>query len=340
MRLLYITQKLHDQDTFIVHWIREFVRCGYEVHLIVLEWKPENVRLENFTIQSLGCKVYSLGKEEGLPKWRQVLRFYRYIFTIQCDRVFLHLNAVWGLLGAPKWMITRTPVYTWYTHYVLTPSVWLLGKYGKRFFCATPQSLPQFTGNPKKIVTGHGIDTHFWHQRENVCHNPYALLTVHRLSRSKRLELNIRALALLPEQYTLDVYGIRAQEDYAQEMKALTKKLDLQARVQFKGTIAFSELPTIYSQRKFLLNMASETIDKTMVEAMTCGCYPVTTKQNAAAIGIPFAPADTPESIAEFIAEWVDTAILDPSEMFRIVDQQHSLETLIKKLDAYIRPGN
>jgi hypothetical protein len=86
--------------------------------------------------------------------------------------------------------------------------------------------------------------------------------------------------------------------------------------------------------------MASETIDKSMLEAMTCGCYPVTTKGNAAAIGITDAPTeDLPQAIAAFIQKYAEELPLDPDQMYRIVEEGHSLVGLIRKMGEHIHGG-
>src|SRR5437762_2430610 len=131
----------------------------------------------------------------------QIMNFMKAITTLNYDRVFIHMTPVWGAFGAPVWIARGIPVYLWYTHYKMQAGLWLLGLYGKRLFCATPQSLPQYEGSPKKIVTGHGIDLSYWPKRQNVTEHPRHLLVVHRLSRSKRLELCIRALMFLPPDY-------------------------------------------------------------------------------------------------------------------------------------------
>lgn len=330
MTLLFITQKLHGQDTFTVLWVRAFMKRGYTVTVICLEADPN---------ASYDFEVHSLGKEKGTGKIAQVLEFWKLIRTLSYDRVFIHMNPVWGAVGAPYWMAKRTPVYCWYTHYKMQLGVWLLHIYGKRFFCATAQSLPMYTGSPQKVVVGHGIDLSVFPKRENRCTDPHKLLVVHRLSRSKRLELVLQAMTLLPD-YTLDIYGIEAERDYAAQMKKLATDLKLDDRVHFHGTVSMASLPDVYVQHRLILNMASETIDKTMLEAMTCGCYPVTTASNALAIGIPKAPIDdTPQAIATFVKQYGEQAPIGADEMYRIVEERHSLAKLIEKMDTYIEKG-
>ena len=163
MRLLFITQKLHQQDAFTVLWIRAFIAQGYEVEVVCLEgqkrvesgkWKVESSNVDI----SLGFPVHSLGKEHGASRLRSVLRFEKLILSLQYDRVFIHMVPVWYALGGWWWLLARKPVYLWYTHYRMQLGVRLFGLFGKRFFCATAQSLPQFSRSEKKVVVGHGID--------------------------------------------------------------------------------------------------------------------------------------------------------------------------------------
>jgi glycosyltransferase involved in cell wall biosynthesis len=331
MKLLFITQKLKQQDAFGVLWVREFIAQGYDVEVVCLEGDSRNLEFP----------VHTLGKERGWPKWRSILEFYSLIWSLKYDRVFVHMAPVWYALGWWTWLLKRVPAYLWYTHYKMQWGVRLFGWFGKRFFAATEQSLPQYNRSPKKVVVGHGIDMHFWPKRTNQCKNPQRLLTVHRLSRSKRLELSIKALLHLPSDYTLDVYGIEAEKDYVAELRALVETLKLNHRVTFHGTKPMDQLPSIYVRHRLILNMASETIDKTMLEAMTCGCYPVTTAANAKAIGIPAAPeADTPEAIAAFVQKNAAKPPVTDDEMYRVVNEGHSLHGLVAKMDAYMRKGD
>jgi glycosyltransferase involved in cell wall biosynthesis len=340
MRLLFVTQKLHGQDVFGTLWARAFVERGYEVTVLCLESRPDLIDATLGITPGSSFRIVSMGKEEGLGKVRQILRFWKHIVTLRYDRVFIHMSPVWGLLGAWWWWPRRIPTYLWYTHYKMQLGLRLLGWYGKRLFCATPQSLPQYKNNPKKIVTGHGIDTHFWPKRQNTTNNQYALLGVYRLSRSKRVELCLHALKLLRPIFTWDVYGIEAEPGYVAEMKELTESLGLTNRVRFHGTAAAKDLPEIYSNHRLILNMALETIDKTMLEAMTCGCYPVTTGRNCIAIGIPFGPLDdSPKSIASFVEQASEHAPLSADQMFDVVSGNHNLASLVKKMDVYIHAG-
>ncbi len=337
MKLLFITQKLHGQDAFGVLWIRAFIAKGYQVEALCLESSGED----------FGFPVHSMGKEKGRSSLQCALTFEKKIMSLKYDRVFVHMSPVWYALGWWYWLLKGIPAYLWYTHYKMQLGVRLFGWFGKRFFCATEQSLPQYPSTSsgqataKKVVIGHGIDLNYWPKRANRCNDPYRLLVVHRLSRSKRLEIILHALTLLPERYTVDIYGIEAEQGYTAEMKALVEQLKLSPRVTFHGSIPMTQLAETYIRHRLILNMASETIDKTMLEAMTCGCYPVTTAANAEAIGIPKAPADdTPQAVAAFIQANTDQVPVSADELYRIVQEGHSLVGLIDQMDAFISKGH
>ena len=333
-KLLFITQKIHVNDddlAFTILWIKAFIKEGFEVEAICLEKRDFD---DSFP-------VHSLGKEEGAGRLTSIFRFLKLITTLKYDRVFVHMNPEYFTLGGWWWALRGTPCYFWYTHYTMTFHVFLAGLISKRMFAATPQSLPQYEGNKKKMVLGHGIDIDFWSVPPHANPSETSLVYINRLSRSKRVELAIRSLAFLPPEYTLDIYGrvVPGEEAYHQELQALANEEPYRGRVFLKGSLPMGSLKEVYPKHRLMVNMASETIDKTMLECMLFGAYPVTTPANSKAIGLPAYPAaETPEALATFIRgrEWEQSSIQD---LRRIVEERHSLGALIRKMSAYIRPG-
>lgn len=338
VNLLFVAAQVHGQHAFIMQWAQAFARKGYTVDLLVQESQPDLARAALGGGDADALRVHSLGKEIAVGKGRQSARFCQLIRRLDYERVFIYGVPEWGLLGSWYWVARRIPMYLWYTHYTMHRSLRVTSWYAKRLFCATPQSLPQYDASPKKIVTGHGIDISYWALRPNSAEG-HRLLCVHRLSRSKRVELVFRALALMPSDFTLDVYGDELDAGYVAYLRRLAAELGLSDRVEFRGSALTRTLPSIYSQHRFLLNMASETIDKSMLEAMTCGCYPVVTPRNGDAIGLPYAPLEEPEAIAEFILGYADNTPISARSMFEIVAERHNLENVIEKIDSYMRPG-
>lgn len=334
--MLFITQKIHQNDddlAFAILWVKEFIRQGLDVQVICLERRDFD---DSFP-------VHSLGKENGVGLIGRIVNFYKYIFTLKYDRVFVHMNCEYVTLGGWYWWLRRIPTYLWYTHYTMHVHLFLSGLICKRMFAATVQSMPQYNNSPKKVVTGHGIDVDHWLEgvKDDLfeVRDERRLLTVHRLCRSKRLERVILALKLLPDAYTLTVYGRDVEKDYVKELYELVASENLQTRVNFNGPVPMDELRRIYPQYRLMVNMASETIDKTMVEAMLFGIFPVTTPGNSQAIGLPIWPdGETPEVLAKFILDenWKS---ISGADLRSIVKEKHSLAALIGRMNEYIKSG-
>lgn len=333
-RLLFITQKIHENDddlAFAPLWVKAFIAEGFDVSVICLE-------RGDF---SGGFPVHSLGKERGRNKIQQAIEFLRLALSLKYDRVFVHMNPEYFTLGGWWWALNRIPSYFWYTHYTMSVHVFIAGIIARRLFAATAQSLPQYDGSSKKIVLGHGIDLGFWHGSPASERLDTEIVYINRLSRSKRIDLSIRTLAFLPPAYRLSVYGrvVPGEESYFEELKKMASAIPYAGRVTFMGSLPMSELKNIYPRYRIMLNLAKETIDKTMLEGMIYGLFPVTTPGNSKAIGLPVYPADeTPEALAEFILKgrWKLTS---SEQLKQIVAEKHSLSALIKKMGTYIRAG-
>ncbi|MEK7538914.1 MAG: glycosyltransferase [Patescibacteria group bacterium] len=335
MRLLFITQKINENDddlAFVILWIKEFINQGASVKVICLEKGDFDGSFP----------VFSLGKEKGFKKIKRIFIFLKLIFSLDYDRVFVHMNPEYVTLGGWYWFLSRKPIYLWYTHYTTHIHLWISGILCKRMFAATPQSLPQYEGNPKKTIVGHGIDIDFWKDgipKENNA-SPFDLVSVHRICRSKRLELGILTLKYLPEEYTLTVYGRDVEKDYYAELEALVKKEGLRERVIFKGPVSMGNLKNIYPSYRVMINMARETIDKTMLEGMIFGIYPVTTPRNSKAIGLSICPnSENPEDIAKFILSG-ELSRYKANQLRDIVEEGHSLKSLVGKIGKLIAEDN
>lgn len=331
MKLLIVTQKIDEKDddlAFFAQWIDQFIKAGFDVRVLCLELGQFDGRFP----------VYSLGKEQGFGKLKRLYLFYKYIFSLDYDRVFVHMNPEYFTFGGWYWSLKNSASYLWYTHYTTHIHLKLAAFFSKRMFAATKQSLPQYDSSEKKVVTGHGVDVDYWYQ-PNSNADARKIIMVHRLSRSKRVELGIMSLVHLPKEYTLTIYGRPIDKDYFKELQNLVTENNLEQRVNFNGPVPMPELRAQYPQYRIMINMASETIDKTMLEAMCNGVYPVTTAGNLEAIGLPERlSADVPKAIADFILS-AKPLQLNQSELVSIVKTKHSLEKLVESMSEYIKKG-
>lgn len=333
MKLLFVTTKIdeHDDDfAFAAQWVDAFIRQGYDVQVVCNQLGHFDDRFP----------VYSLGKEKGYSEFSIAMRFLVYALTHKYDRVFVHMNPKYFTVVGWWWFLRGIPSYLWYTHYTTHLHLKIAGYISKRLFAATKQSLPQYEGSPKKIITGHGVDVQFWDSGKFAPdEKKYNLLMVHRLARSKRVHLGIEALTHLPQECNLTIYGREVEPDYYEEMQQFIRENGLEDRVVFKGPLPMPELRAIYPEHRIMINMAMETIDKTMLEAMLNGVFPIVTPGNAEAIKLNLAPdAETAESIAEFI-QMENWNKLSQLELKQIVIDHHSVDSLIRKFRDYMDNG-
>ncbi len=338
IKLLFITPKIHerhDDFAFTSLWARAFFEAGFDVTAVCMEKG----------VCSLPFPVYSLGKEEGLSRWRSLLRYFRLIIGLKYDRVFVHMSAPLLGFGSWYWWLRRIPTYFWYTHYTRPLSLKIGAHMVKRMFCAMKGSLPHYEGDPRKIVTGHGIDTLFWDVPEipEAEHEPAThLLAVNRISRSKRLHLILRALEFLPPEYTLTHYG-RPQDPgddvkYEAEVKTLAESSALKGRIKFMGSVPMPELRQVYPRYRVIANLVPQTIDKSVLEAMYLGLTPIIAPDQAEAIGYPDSPKSlSPEDIANFI---LNLKLKKREDLRRIILERHSLKSLVRRMSEYIIKGN
>ncbi len=263
MKLLILTQVVdteHSNLGFFHAWIEEFAKYYELVTVVCLqEGKhdlPKNVR------------VFSLGKEQGTSKFTRVARFYKYILAERdkYDRVFVHMNPEYVILGGLFWRLLRKRVALWYTHKQVDLKLRLAEKLANVIFTASKESFR--LASSKVRVVGHGIDA------EHFC--PGASLgklvvTAGRISRSKHIEDMISMIS--PEE--LVVAGAPITDADREYMKTLVGK------AKFLGPIAYEHMPDFYRSARLFLNASSTgSIDKAVLEAIACG-VPVQTSNEA-----------------------------------------------------------
>ena len=156
MNVLLITEKLDKNDeaaSFFHGRLLDFVEECDTLSVLVLENKnhslPEKVR------------VASLGKERGASRLQILSSFYRYIFanSANYDRVFVHRNPIYIVLGGFFWRLMGKEVTLWYSH---NYSDWMLHVavfFANQVITPTEKSFP-FVTRKLKVLDGHDLDAY------------------------------------------------------------------------------------------------------------------------------------------------------------------------------------
>lgn len=110
------------------------------------------------------------------------------------------------------------------------------------------------------------------------------LLFVGRLIPIKGVNYIIEALKILKDEYNLNLkLSIIGQGPYGEELKKLTKKLDLESNVEFLGLVSQEKLIDMYQTSKIavLPSFEKEGIMSTLLEAASCHTPSITTKKTS-----------------------------------------------------------
>ena len=265
MKLLICTQAVDRNDPvlgFFHRWIEEFAKQCDQVTVICLR-KGDYSLPPNVQVCALGVgnKIY------------RSLRFLRLICKLrrQYDRVFVHMNPEYLLLGGLCWRLRGKKIVFWYTHKAINLRLRVATLLANVIFTASKES---FRLVSKKVrVMGHGIDTDFFTPDPSAARGNL-VLSVGRLTKSKRHDLAIRAATDAVRE--LRIAGEGSERDNLERLAQ-----ELGASVQFLGGITQMQLRDEYRQAAYLVH-TSETgsLDKVVLEALACG-LPVRTQDPA-----------------------------------------------------------
>ncbi len=344
MRLLILTQKVDRNDPvlgFFHRWIEEFSKNCESLTTICLEEKeyvlPKNV------------KILSLGKEIGRSRLNYIFKFYKYIWQERkkYDFVFVHMNPEYVVLGGWFWRIWGKKVYLWYNHRYGN----FIAKFASLlvdviFFTS---SFSFFSKNKKAIQAPVGIDTNiFYPSLEEKAAG--TILSLGRIAPVKKIEILIEALKILDSKgfnFHLDIVGQVLDRDsgYYYKIKQRSQELVNKNKIHFLGSIINRQTPIYYRKNEVCVNLTdSGSLDKTIFEAMACGCVVVACNKNITEIIPDFWKNYIlfKENDAADLAEKLSILIKNRSiireisaQSPKIVVEYHSIKKLIDKLNIF-----
>lgn len=278
MKLLIFTQKVDLNDPvlgFFHRWIEEFSKNVESALVICLfEGKhslPHNVR------------VLSLGKEKGLSKLSYLKNFYTYIYKYrnEYDKVFVHMNQEYVLLGGLIWKLLKKPLYMWRNHHAGSIATDVAATLCTKVFCTSKYS---YTARYKKTVfMPVGVDLELFKKPLGIERKKNSILSLGRFSYSKRPDVLIDAYISLSKrisELSLSFYG---NPDISQEKYYIDEKerAEKNGGIYFHDGIPHDMTPQVYQSHEIFVNTSSSGMyDKTIFEAMVSGCLVVVSNEN------------------------------------------------------------
>jgi glycosyltransferase involved in cell wall biosynthesis len=298
-------------------------------------------------------EVYSVGKERGFSEPKRILWFYRHLFHIlrkdKIDVCFSHMMPKFTILAAPVLKVNKIPMVLWYAHKAITNILKLAHFLVNKVITASPESFR--IKSKKVIVTGHGIDTKlFTPPQERSNKNEIRILTVGRLSPIKNYGTLISAINLMVKEEEIKNNRVKIvggtpegkNDNYEISLKEQVKHLNFSDHINFVGSVPFRETVRYYQKGDIFINLSdTDSIDKAILEAMACGCIPITSNRSFAAVFGKFREIlMVPKGNAKLLAEKIQSISRMPNSeknelrksLRQIVIDNHSLDKLSERL--------
>lgn len=336
MKILIITQAIDTENTtlgFFTRWVEEFSKRTEKVSVICL-YKgkfnfPKNV------------DVYSLGKESGVSRFKYLKNFFLYIWKLRMeyDVVFVHMNQEYVVLGGLFWKLFGKKIFFWRNHPVGNILTKIAIKFSDQVFSTADRSFAM--QYEKTTLMPSGIDTRFFRNDKN-SREKNSILIFGRISPIKRIEIGIDLVALMlakGKTVTLSIVGdfLERDREYFQSIKKRIDDLRLSQYIKLEKGVRFSDAVSLYQNHDIFLNFTeSGSFDKTVIEALACGCKVLVSNTSMKDI-LPLGswtqtdPEKSIVSLEKLLSLYGDDLSKYMTESREVV-KEHSLDNLVNKI--------
>lgn len=290
MKLLIITQKVDINDDhlgFFHYWLEKFANKLEKVCVVCLsEGKhnlPENVL------------VYSLGKEKGYSKLRQLFRLQKFLLKNlkKVDGVFVHMCPIYAIASFPLVKVFRKKMILWFLHQSVKWKLRLAEKLVDKILTASERSC-RLKNREKIEIVGHGVDVEVFKPSYNINNTDWDTITENRkfkiliagrIASIKDHETLIRAVDILVNQKNIQDIKVNVvgssledyEKEYFEKLKNLIREKKLESYVSFLGGVPYNKMPKYYQSSDLVINLTpTGSFDKVLLEAMASGCLVLT----------------------------------------------------------------
>lgn len=345
VKLLMITRKVDKNDWlagFAYYWVKKIGEKVENLKVICLEkgdisGLPQNI------------EIYSLGKEKNNNRFARFFKFQELAFrlALDVDGIFCHMNPEYTIAIWPYAKIFGKKIISWYTHGAVSWRTRILAILADKILTASKESF-RINSN-KVIITGHGINLDFFKpigekkKQEEI----FKILSVGRISPTKDYETLIKAIDFLVNKEKIkDIKteiigapGLLIQANYFESLKKMVVEMNLGEFVKFWGALPPQEAVKYYQNADLFVNLSGTgSIDKTVLEAMACGCLVLTS--NEAFFNILdkdfLVEKNQPEKLAQKIKSIMNLSFEERNKISKKFEKEvfenHNLNNLAEKI--------
>jgi len=328
---------------FAINWVKEIAERCEHVDLITLEYSGEFI--------ANNVSVFSLGKERGDSKMKQLLNLYQIVFSLllknEYSFCFSHMNPLFIAFTGFFIRLKQIEIITWYAHRNASFPLRVGMFFSNKIISINEHSFPLITD--KLFELGHGINLNLY-KRDNLTKrkDEKTLLFVGRLSKIKQVEIIIKAVEiLLSKSFLIKLYIIgdksNVDDSYVLFLKKLVVIKYLDKSVFFIGRLSNKDTVPYYQNCFAHINCSpsNHSVDKTILEAMACGSLSLSSvlaaKETMGIYSNKLIFEDKNEiDLANKLEYWLkqDDAKIDTvtAYLYEKVHSMHSLKNLVNKL--------
>jgi len=285
MKLLVITQKVDINDDilgFFHGWIEKLAEKTDSIDVICLQ-KGKYDLPKNVSVYSLGKERFGSHNSHIFRKFAFLLKLYRYAWKLlpKNDLLFVFINHKYILLLWPLTKVFKKSVVLFKASGYKNQKFLKLATFlAKKIISYSKGSFPLKTNKLSSVPPA--IDTRRFKILDNIKRSPKELLFVGRIDPVKNLEKIVDlAMELKNEEsgFRFKIVGDPGENNkkYLFFIKRLIKDKKVEGNFKFFGGVPNKQLPQYYNQASFFVDFSSiYGINKTLLEAMACGCIPIT----------------------------------------------------------------
>ncbi len=340
MRVLLITfvlDEMHPALAWQVFVVREMAKKLEKVYVLTSRVGetgklPENVEVIVPPIRPLGIPHRFGGR------WAFNRDIYRLCKKNNVEAVFVHMAMEWAYILYPAFKLLKLPVVMWYAHGSVTHRLRLAINCVDCVVTSTPEGCR--VDDSKIRVIGQAINTERFKIQSN--RKMESILYVGRISERKRVNLlyqMYKKLQLTKQRSNnihFNIVGSPLNEEdlrYESDIRASVWQDRNEHGFRMLGLVPYERIPDLYESAFLHLNVSDTgSMDKTVMEALACGC-PVLTS-NTAFFGLLkdypefLIEDDRPEAIAEKVRHiYQRREQYDPDKLRSIVQDGHDLDS-------------
>lgn len=275
MKLLIVTQTLDSKHSvlgFFVRWVLEFAKQCEQVTVFCLD-KGSDIFPDNVEV------IHIPRAWGGIKSWPFTLVHQAFIQRKKYTHVFVHMNPEYVLIAGFLWRLFRKRIGFWYAHGTVTLRLKIATFFSHSIVSSTQEG---FRYNTKKLhLVGQGIDLSFY---ENVnthrpLSNPVRLVSIGRISSSKRMEMLLETVANLVRVHKKDLLctiigGPVTDMDrvYENKLKIYAETEGISDNVVWKGPLPLKDAIDVLKTQDIFLHFGNTgSLDKAVLDAMACG---------------------------------------------------------------------